>query len=41
MEPTIKDVNDNRTKQKRKALKELPEDQNLVIGKADTDSADK
>ena len=26
---------------KSKALKELPENQNLVIGKADTDSADK
>ena len=41
MEPTIKDGNDNGTKRKRKALKELPEDQNLVMGKADTYSADK
>ena len=35
IEPTINDVNDNLTKQERKALKELQQDQNLVIGKAD------
>ena len=35
IEPTISDVNDNLTKQERKALKELQEDQDLVIRKAD------
>ena len=35
IEPTINDVNDNLKKQERKALKELQQDQNLVIGKAD------
>ena len=37
-EPTINDVNDNLTKQKRKALKELQENQDLVIRKADKGS---
>ena len=35
VEPTISDVNDNLTKQERKSLKELQEDQDLVIRKAD------
>ena len=35
IEPTISDVNDNLTKQERKALKELQEDQDLIIRKAD------
>ena len=35
IEPIINDVNDNLTKQERKALKELQEDQDLVITKAD------
>ena len=35
IEPTISDVNDNLTKQERKALKELQEHQDLVIRKAD------
>ena len=34
-EPTINDVNDNLTKQERRALKELQEDQDLVIKKDD------
>ena len=35
IKPTISNVNDNLTKQERKALKELQEDQDLVIRKAD------
>ena len=35
VEPTISNVNDNLTKQECKALKELQEDQYLVIRKAD------
>ena len=35
IEPTMSDVNDNLTKQERKALKELQEDQDLVIRKTD------
>ena len=35
IEPIISNVNDNLTKQERKALKELQEDQDLVIRKAD------
>ena len=35
IEPTISDVNDNLTKHERKALKELQEDQDLIIRKAD------
>ena len=35
-EPTINDVNDNLTKQERRALKELQEDQDLVIRKGNT-----
>ena len=34
-EPTINDVNDNLTKQDCRALKELQEDQDLVLRKAD------
>ena len=33
VEPTIKNVNDNLTKQERRALKELEEDQDLVTKK--------
>ena len=33
IEPTISNVNDNLTKQERKALKELQEDQDVVIKK--------
>ena len=35
IEPNISNVNDNLTKQVRKALKELEEDQDLVTRKAD------
>ena len=35
IEPSINDVNDNLTKQELRALKELQEDQDLVIRKAD------
>ena len=35
IKPTIDDVNDNLTKQERKALKKLQEDQDLVIRKVD------
>ena len=35
IEPTINNVNDNLTKQERRALKESQEDQNVVIRKAD------
>ena len=35
IEPTINDVNDNLTKQERRALKESQEGQNVVIRKAD------
>ena len=35
MQPNINNVNDNLAKQERKALKELQEDQDLVIRKAD------
>ena len=35
IEATISSINDNLTKQERKALKELQEDQDLVIRKAD------
>ena len=35
IEPSIKNVNDNLTKQERKGLKELHEDQNVLIRKAD------
>ena len=35
IEPSINNVNDNLTKQERKGLKELQEDQNVFIRKAD------
>ena len=35
IEPTINDVNDNLAKQEHRALKELQEDQDLVIRKSD------